>query len=162
MKSRSRRKRRSGYLKGLLFDPFVVGKWSIIRDNAHRANHPMAFYKGIIVSLIAALFFIVTLVSAVLFALDRSMTNLRILGISIVLFFILQLISFIIRRTCICTLCRANPLIDGKSIKHAKACKVKPLNFASTAMLSILLRNQFRCQHCGTPFILSKGFRKGH
>lgn len=70
-----------------------------------------------------------------------------------------QLLSYLIRRRCVCPLCRGKTLIQGRSQKHKKAFCLTLLNYNLSTMLSILSLGAFRCIHCGTPFILGKGHR---
>lgn len=154
------RKRKTNYFSGLFLDPVIKGKWDINKNHAHSVKDRFAFYRAVFIYLLSifSILAFVTLILLAIFALpdipDLKKVNFLCLVFLVVV--ILYLISFFVRRTCKCPLCRANPLLDGKSVKHAKACKIKPFNYSSTATVSILIRNAYRCQHCGTPFVIKK------
>jgi hypothetical protein len=66
------------------------------------------------------------------------------------------LISFFRRRSARCPLCKGSPLLDTGAVKHAKATRLRPFNYGTTAVLGILFLNRFRCMYCGTPYDLQK------
>ena len=66
------------------------------------------------------------------------------------------LVAFLKRRSARCPLCKGSPLLDTGASKHAKAYRLKPLNYGSTAVLNILFLHRFRCMYCGTPYDLLK------
>lgn len=74
---------------------------------------------------------------------------------------VLWMIAYIMRRRAICPLCRSTPLLDNLAHKHQKALRCKPFNFGTTAILSVLFTQHFRCMHCGTPFDLLKPKTEG-
>lgn len=65
---------------------------------------------------------------------------------------VLWLSCYILRRRAMCPLCKSTPLLDNFSSKHAKAYKCVPLNYGTTAVLSIVFTQRMRCMYCGTPF----------
>jgi len=66
------------------------------------------------------------------------------------------LVAFLKRRSARCPLCKGSPLLDTGASKHAKAYRLKPLNYGTTAVLGIIFLHRFRCMYCGTPFDLLK------
>jgi len=74
----------------------------------------------------------------------------------VILYIVTWLISMLVRKTCRCPLCKAYSLIDGKSYKHEKAYRIRPLSYGSTACLNLMFTGRMRCQHCGTPFDMRK------
>jgi len=65
-------------------------------------------------------------------------------------------IAYFKRRRALCPLCNSTPLLDNLASKHEKACRCKPLNYGTTAILSSIFRQRFRCMYCGTPFDFMK------
>lgn len=151
-----KKQKRYNYLVGLFMDPFIIGKWKIVDKNAHSVRVALTFYYSIFFQFGLLLTFLTSCSMLTLLIYSQEAIVIRNAPISVLAFLFLYIISIFIRKNCLCPLCRAAPLLDGKSYKHQKACKIKPLNYAYTAMLSIILRRSFRCQHCGTPFTLKK------
>jgi hypothetical protein len=69
---------------------------------------------------------------------------------------ILWLFSFFKRRSCLCPLCRGTPFLDNSARQHEKARRLFPLNYGTSNVIRALVRQDFRCQYCGTPFDLLK------
>jgi hypothetical protein len=65
-------------------------------------------------------------------------------------------LAFFKRRTTVCPLCKGTPLIASGALVHARARRMPPLNHATSAILSILLFQRFRCMYCGTDYDLLK------
>ena len=68
----------------------------------------------------------------------------------------LWLISFFKRRACHCPLCKGTPYLDSGAHYHTKAVRFFPLNHGTSNVVRSFVRQQFRCQFCGTPFDLLK------
>jgi len=88
--------------------------------------------------------------------LNYSIQGVSVAICGIAIFAFTYLMSFLARKHVRCPLCKAHTLVDGKSYKHDKAFKVKPLSYNSTACATILVSGKFRCMHCSTPFDLTK------
>ena len=69
---------------------------------------------------------------------------------------ILWLFSFFKRRGCHCPLCTGTPFLDNAAHRHEKAIRFFPFNYGTSNVIRALIRQQFRCQYCGTPFDLLK------
>jgi uncharacterized membrane protein (DUF485 family) len=63
-------------------------------------------------------------------------------------------IGYFHRRSAKCPLCKGTPLLDSAAAKHTKALRVPPLNYGTTAQISLLMSHRFRCMYCGTGFDL--------
>lgn len=66
------------------------------------------------------------------------------------------LIAFFKRRSAYCPLCKGTPLIDSGALAHSKATRLYPLNYGTSATLSIIATQTFRCMYCGSDFDLLK------
>ena len=66
------------------------------------------------------------------------------------------LIAFFKRRSVFCPLCKGTPLINSGARTHIRARRILPLNHGTTAVLSILATQKFRCMYCGSDFDLLK------
>ncbi|MEM1083207.1 MAG: hypothetical protein AAGI48_03725 [Verrucomicrobiota bacterium] len=64
------------------------------------------------------------------------------------------LIGYFKRRSARCPLCKGTPLLDTAASKHRKSYRLAPLNYGTTALLSLMLSHRFRCMYCGTGFDL--------
>lgn len=85
-----------------------------------------------------------------------GMAASRILVVGIAFSAISWLISFFKRRSVFCPLCKGTPLINSGARTHSRARRLLPLNHGTTAMLSILATQKFRCMYCGSDFDLLK------
>jgi hypothetical protein len=66
------------------------------------------------------------------------------------------LVAFLKRRSVFCPLCKGTPLLDSGARTHSKAKRLPPFNHGTSATLSILATQQFRCMYCGCQFDLLK------
>jgi hypothetical protein len=64
--------------------------------------------------------------------------------------------SLLKRRSILCPLCKGTPLVSSRAHVHSKAFRIFPLNHATTAMLTILFTQTFRCMYCGSRFDVLK------
>lgn len=130
-----------------------------LRSDASRARslpHRGAYYAAVFLTLFHYLCLVATLTLAVLFALDPGLQTLQpVLG-GLVAAVISWFISFFKRRTARCPLCKGTPLLDSAASKHSKARRLGPFNYGTTATLTILGCQRFRCMYCGTPYDLLK------
>lgn len=74
------------------------------------------------------------------------------LGFSVLAWFI----AFFKRRSAFCPLCKGTPLINSGARAHVRAKRIFPFNHGTTATLSILATQRFRCMYCGSDFDLLK------
>ena len=66
------------------------------------------------------------------------------------------LIAFLKRRAARCPLCKGTPLLDTGALTHRKAVRLLPLNYGTTAILSGLFTQRFRCMYCASRYDLLK------
>jgi hypothetical protein len=66
------------------------------------------------------------------------------------------LIAFFRRRSTLCPLCKGTPLLNSGAHVHSRAWRFWPLNHGTTAILSIMATQKFRCMYCGSDFDLFK------
>ncbi len=118
--------------------------------------HKRSFYGAMLFS---ALWFL-TVVGALTLAFFFVFQEDRSLGIPLILTMsgsaVFWLIAYAHRRSVRCPLCKGTPLLDNRAAKHSRARRVFPLNYGSTALLTLLLSQRFRCMFCGNPFDLLK------
>lgn len=65
-------------------------------------------------------------------------------------------LCFLKRRTARCPLCKGTPFLDTGALTHRKATRLFPLNHGTSAVLSSLFTQRFRCMYCGTRYDLLK------
>lgn len=64
------------------------------------------------------------------------------------------LVGYFRRASAKCPLCKGTPLLDTQAAKHKKAHRAFPLNYGTTAQISMLMTHRFRCMYCGTGYDL--------
>ncbi|MEP4076622.1 hypothetical protein [Haloferula sp.] len=74
--------------------------------------------------------------------------------VAIGIFALSWLIGYFRRASAKCPLCKGTPLLDSAASKHKKAYRLRPLNYGTTAQISLLMGHRFRCMYCGTGFDL--------
>jgi len=65
-------------------------------------------------------------------------------------------LCFLKRRSARCPLCKGTPFLDTGALTHRKASRLFPLNHGTSAVLSTLFTQRFRCMYCGTRYDLLK------
>lgn len=70
--------------------------------------------------------------------------------------------AFLQRREPRCSLCKGTPLADSGARAHLNAWRLKPLNHGTTAVLSIMVCQKYRCMYCGEGFDLLKDSTSGY
>ena len=60
------------------------------------------------------------------------------------------------RRSARCPLCKGTPYLNTGALTHRNATRLFPLNHGTSALLSSLITQRFRCMYCGTRFDLLK------
>lgn len=76
--------------------------------------------------------------------------------VAVIVFALTWLFGFFRRSTAKCPLCKGTPLLDNAASKHKNAHRLQPLNYGTTAQLSLLFSHRFRCMYCGTGFDLTR------
>ncbi len=66
------------------------------------------------------------------------------------------MVAFFKRRATFCPLCKGTPLVNSGAHTHAKAIRFFPLNHGTSAMISIITTQKFRCMYCGSDYDLLK------
>lgn len=158
LKSRSRRKKH--YFQQLIDEPVFVGKTPRNAERPHGVSYRKPFYVATFFWLCTLLTLLPVMAGILYFYQKQSLKSFKLLGLAIILHLGTVFICFLARKAARCTLCRAHTLVDGKSRKHDKAYKIRPFSYASTSCLTILTSNRFRCQHCGTSFIVKPNRKK--
>jgi len=94
--------------------------------------------------------------SAVMFALKRDELRSRVLIGAMFLSVFAWIWAFFKRRAARCPLCKGTPLLNSGALPHGRAVRLAPLNHGTTACLSLLFTQQFRCMYCGNLYDLLK------
>jgi hypothetical protein len=66
------------------------------------------------------------------------------------------LVAFLKRRGTRCPLCKGTPFLDSGALTHRRAFRLFPLNYGTTAILSCIFFQRFRCMYCGNRYDLLK------
>lgn len=80
----------------------------------------------------------------------------RILVVCMAAYAITALISFLNRRRVLCPLCKGTPLAGSRAHIHPKATRIFPLDYVTSALLSLIFTQTFRCMYCSSRFDLLK------
>ena len=125
--------------------------------------HKRRFVVAILLSLVFYLAVIALITSAVAFFFATAEFKkisaeilIACLGISLIAW----IISYIKRRGALCPLCKSTPFADNLARKHEKAHRLRPLNYGTSAILTALFLQRWRCMYCGTSFDLLKTKKK--
>ncbi len=65
-------------------------------------------------------------------------------------------LAFFSKRQTHCPLCKGTPLVNSGALAHQKAVRIFPFSHGTTATLSIIATQKFRCMYCGTQFDILK------
>jgi len=66
------------------------------------------------------------------------------------------IISFFLRRSARCPLCKGTPLLNSGARVHRGAFRIRPFNHGTTATLNLLCCQRFRCMYCGSRYDMLK------
>ena len=122
-----------------------------------RSVHDKRPYNvAVLLTLLHYLCVVALITSVVIFILNPKQDSVQPLVLSAVGTGVTWLVAYLKRRSARCPLCKGSPLIDTGASKHAKAYRLRPLNYGSTAVVGILFLHRFRCMYCGTPYDLLK------
>lgn len=72
------------------------------------------------------------------------------------------LLAYVKRRGVFCPLCKGTPLVNSGARPHSRAWRLPPLNHGTSAMVSMLATQRFRCMYCGELFDLLKTSSRLH
>jgi len=114
------------------------------------------FRVAVVFTSIHYLGLVASVTALVCFFLEPSQAASRILVGGIVFSAITWLIAFFKRRSTFCPLCKGTPLLNTGARTHVRARRLFPLNHGTTATLSIMCCQKFRCMYCGSDYDLLK------
>lgn len=86
----------------------------------------------------------------------RSETAGKILLYGAIFSAVAWFVAFFKRRSALCPLCKGTPLLNSRAFTHTRAWRMWPCNHGTTAILSIMATQKFRCMYCGSDFDLLK------
>ena len=135
-------------------DPNPPGRARVSRARSLPNSRP--FRMAVLFSCIHYLGLIASATAFVAFLMTPSQAASRILVGGVIFSAITWLISFFKRRTVMCPLCKGTPLVNSGALTHSRARRLLPFNHGTTAVLSILATQKFRCMYCGSDFDLLK------
>ncbi|MFD0895973.1 hypothetical protein KBB96_08505 [Luteolibacter ambystomatis] len=93
---------------------------------------------------------------AVMFVLKRDQLTSKLLIGAMLLSVLSWIWAFFKRRAARCPLCKGTPLLNSGALPHGRAVRLAPLNHGTTACLSLLFTQEFRCMYCGNLYDLMK------
>lgn len=93
---------------------------------------------------------------AVMFAIKRDQLTSKLLIGAMLLSVLSWIWAFFKRRAARCPLCKGTPLLNSGALPHGRAVRLAPLNHGTTACLSLLFTQEFRCMYCGNLYDLMK------
>ena len=91
-----------------------------------------------------------------MFAFQRNEAASKMVLYSMCLVVATWLVAFIKRRSARCPLCKGTPLLNSGALPHGKAFRIPPLNHGTTATLSLICTQEYRCMYCGNLYDLLK------
>ncbi len=92
----------------------------------------------------------------VMFAFQQNGTASKMVILTLCLVICTWLLAFIKRRSARCPLCKGTPLLNSGALPHGKAFRIPPLNHGTTATLSLICTQEYRCMYCGNLYDLLK------
>lgn len=92
----------------------------------------------------------------VMFAFQRNELVSKMVGGTMFLVIGTWFLAFIKRRSARCPLCKGTPLLNSGALPHGKAFRIPPLNHGTTATLSLICTQEYRCMYCGNLYDLLK------
>jgi len=137
----------------------IQGKRPHRLQNAHKVLLKWPYFRSILLWISCSILLFLSL-SVIVYGVYLMQTKIIYLGLAGIAFWLMFKTFFYLScKGTICPLCRASHLICGKSSKHAKAYKVFPFSYVSTAIFTAALTMCVRCMHCGVTFDLNKKHR---
>ncbi|GAA5484146.1 hypothetical protein [Haloferula sargassicola] len=129
-------------------------------SDLHRGYRSLPYKRPFFLSMLFYALWLLSLIATVTLAVLFVRTQDRDLGIPLVACMLgsalLWAIAYPVRRSAKCPLCKGTPLLDNRAAKHARARRFFPLNYGTSALLSLFLTHRYRCMFCGNPFDLLK------
>jgi len=118
--------------------------------------HKRAFITTLILAALHYLSLVALAAAIVLFILREDGLAARMVAGAIGCAGISWVLCYLKRRSARCPLCKGTPFLNTGALTHRKATRLFPLNHGSSAVLSSLFTQRFRCMYCGTRFDLLK------
>jgi len=118
--------------------------------------HAKPFFIAVFFSALTYFGVVAAITSLVVFILHPQRLEVVCFVISLGFSALAWLIAFFKRRSAYCPLCKGTPLINTGAFTHAKAYRLPPLNHGTTATLSIIFTQRFRCMYCGSRYDMLK------
>lgn len=125
-------------------------------DNYRSVHHKRPFIESNLLALLHYLALIAVITLAVIFIRVGEAEVKNSFIAAVIAFAVTWLLCYVRRLNTKCPLCKGTPLLDCAAVKHTKAVRIAPLSYGTTAQISLLFTNRFRCMYCGTGFDLLK------
>lgn len=138
------------------FNPHAIQQEKARVPRARSLPSAKPFRVAVFFTSIHYLGLITSVTALVCFFLEPSQAASRILVGGIAFSALTWLIAFFKRRATFCPLCKGTPLLQTGARTHVRARRVFPLNHGTTATLSIICCQKFRCMYCGSDYDLLK------
>jgi len=129
----------------------------VVRNvRARSMPHRRPFVRTILFSSIHYLGIVSSVTALVIFWIQPTSLAMKIFIVSVIITVFTWFVAFLQRRHTYCPLCKGTPLINSGALTHRNAVRLFPFNHGTTAILSIIATQKFRCMDCGTLFDLFK------
>ncbi len=129
------------------------------KDTSCRARsvpHRRVFVKAVVISMCLYLGLIAAITTLVMFFLHPTPLATKLFVICLGFTSTCWFLSFFSKRQTYCPLCKGTPLVNTGALAHPRAVRLFPFTHGTTAILSIIATQKFRCMYCGTPFDILK------
>lgn len=124
--------------------------------HARSLNSSRPFNVAAVFSVLHYMGIAVTITALVLIFTDPTPRSRDIFIGGIVFTLVSGLTAFFKRRCAHCPLCKGTPMINSGARAHSRATRFFPFNHGTTATLSIITTQSFRCMYCGSDFDMLK------
>jgi|GEM_PF-935117 len=129
-------------------------KAKLLRARSLPSRSP--FDTAVVFSMIHFLGLVTTVSSFVCYVMQPSVLASKFVVGGLIFSAMSWLLAFFKRRAAHCPLCKGTPLVNSGAHTHTKAVRISPLNHGTTAVLSIIATQKFRCMYCGSDYDLLK------
>jgi hypothetical protein len=127
---------------------------TVARDRS--VPHKRPFALALLATGVHYLALLVLLGAVLLFVIRRDLPGAQVLGAAAAFCGLSWVIAFMKRRAARCPLCKGTPYLDTGARTHRKATRIPPFNHGTSAVLSSLFTQRFRCMFCGSRYDLLK------
>lgn len=118
--------------------------------------HKRPFAIALVLAALHYLSLVATAAAMFMFILRGDGLSAKLLAGTVILSTFTWVLSFLKRRTARCPLCKGTPYLESGAETHRKATRIFPLNHGTSAIVSSLFTQRFRCMFCGTRYDLLK------